>query len=301
MYARMELASPRRYNDLPGAPRGEGPEYETAAEYRAYLEDYARREAVPLEPGVEVTRIERRGEKFQIHTTREDVAARIVIVATGSFDEPHVPPVAGTPTLRVLHSREWPGLEAFEGQRVLVVGGATSALEIAQALLGRAEVRLSVRRTPRPWPQKLLGRDIHDWVTPLERFPVWTAPWFCRGRPTLPGTDFGFRRALADGRLALRPVIAAVDGRQVRFVDGSAEAFDALIWATGYRPSWSILPPDHPRRPNGVPLARNGKSPRFPGLFFLGARCGRGPDSEYLRGIARDAPAIARAIARRIA
>ena len=39
---------------------------------------------------------------------------------------------------------------------------------------------------------------------------------------------------VADGRIVCRPGIAGIDGRRVRFTDGSTETVDAVVWATGY-------------------------------------------------------------------
>jgi putative flavoprotein involved in K+ transport len=44
--------------------------------------------------------------------------------------------------------------------------------------------------------------------------------------------------------VTLRPRVVAASGRTITFADGSEREFDAVIWATGYRPdhSWIELP-----------------------------------------------------------
>ena len=66
-----------------------------------------------------------------------------------------------------------------------------------------------------------------------------------------------------------------------------------MIAATGYRFEMPFLPTEVPRTPAGHPLADEGESRAWPGLFFIGVPCCRTLVSEFLRGIGKDAPAIA--------
>ena len=78
---------------------------------------------------------------------------------------------------------------------------------------------------------------------------------------------------IAWGRVRVKPGIAAIDGRTVRFADGTAEEFDSLIAATGYTTSLPFLEPAlSPVTPGGtgVDLYHRIVHPRLPGLYFVG-------------------------------
>ena len=51
---------------------------------------------------------------------------------------------------------------------------------------------------------------------------------------------------------------------------------------------------------SGQPAASEGESNSWPGLYFVGIPCGRTVSSEFLHGMAADAPRVARQIARRL-
>ena len=43
-----------------------------------------------------------------------------------------------------------------------------------------------------------------------------------------------FLPLVAEGRISVKPWIESVDGKTVRFIDGSAEDFDGIVFGTGY-------------------------------------------------------------------
>jgi hypothetical protein len=47
---------------------------------------------------------------------------------------------------------------------------------------------------------------------------------------------------LGHGDLVARPDVAALAGDAVRFVDGTVEPYDVVVWATGFQPSFPVVP-----------------------------------------------------------
>jgi dimethylaniline monooxygenase (N-oxide forming) len=74
------------------------------------------------------------------------------------------------------------------------------------------------------------------------------------------------------GWIKIKPNIESFSGKDVRFSDGSCERFDAIIYATGYRPTMPFLSPDifSVKDNEPVDLYRQIASPVHPGLFFAG-------------------------------
>ena len=133
----------------------------------------------------------------------------------------------------------------------------------------------------------------------LGRLPPLLAPAFCHGRRTVPAADRGFGALRRAGRIEVVAAVARFDRREAVLVDDRRVPVDVLILATGYRHATAPAPADLARDDRGVPRTRDGESRSHPGLFVIGAPCTRRAASQYLYGIARDAPAIAAAIAKR--
>jgi putative flavoprotein involved in K+ transport len=301
IYDGITLASPTSFTALPGLPRTESGEYTRVPEYRAYLQRYAAHHGLAVEQA-DVRSIARGDSGFRVEAGERVWLASAIVVATGMWSWPIAPRFDGAAAMPVIHAREWRGPSAVDARRVLVVGGGTSAIEIAEEI-ARAGRRVCVAARGgrvKIVPQRFLGLDLHHWAKPLELLlPTALARGYCGRRPTLPGTDLGFAAFRKLGRIEVRPEVARIDGREVRFADGSRSGFDLVVTATGYRFDTPFLPPEVARAPAGHLLAHRGESVSWPGLFVIGSPCSVGLDSEFLRGIARDAELVAGRILRR--
>ncbi|MDX1691716.1 MAG: NAD(P)-binding domain-containing protein [Acidimicrobiia bacterium] len=217
---------------------------------------------------------------------------RAVLVANGHHWDPHLPSWPGSFDGRILHSREYRSPEAFSGRRVLVVGIGNSGTDIAVDLTGEAaHVSLSTRRGAHVIPRFILGRPTDQWATrfssrlplPLARALYRVLLNAARGRQRRYGVPEPPNRLLEehptmsqeflplvrDGAITVRPDIHTLEGDAVRFVDGSAAEFDAVVAATGYTISFPFLPWLEVRD-NDIGLYRKVVHPDHPGLFFIG-------------------------------
>ena len=302
------MASPARYNALPGLVLEDAGEYMAVETYHDYLRAYAAHHGLAVRRG-NVNRVEKAVSGFSVTFDHSTVATeyRFVVVATGMFDFPRMPKEllrAHASNARVcLHAAHWKGPEEFRGRRLLIVGGATTGVEIAEEC-ARAGISttLSARgKHVKLLPQRILGRDNHDYFAVLERLPRFLMRSFCAGARSLPGTDLGFREFRRRGVIEVCDALVRVDGDVAVFADGSRASFDAIVLATGYRYDTPFLPIGKvARAASGQPLADDCESRSWPGLFVVGMPCVRGLNSPFLRGIASDACWVARQISKRI-
>lgn len=102
-----------------------------------YLADFQRRHELNVRFRTPVERIEKTGDGFVVTAAGRDWHPECVIVAAG-WGGPNIPPIPGIE--HAIGYEDVPGPEAFEGQRVLIIGKGNSAFETALALLGHAEV-----------------------------------------------------------------------------------------------------------------------------------------------------------------
>jgi hypothetical protein len=260
-----------RFSDL-DYPAGT-PMFPHNAEVLAYLEAYADRFGLTgrVRASSPVQRLEASPGGGWTLTWREaDGAAQSrtfsrVVVASGRFNRPARPPIPGLDDFSgkggVTHTFRFKDPGRFKGLKVVVAGGAISALEVASdiALGGAAEVATASRRQRYVIPKLIDGRPadsrfsrygVHaaDALPPDEsaaRLKAWlkaVGDPEIHGAPA-PAADVRqagvaisqhFLPLVGEGRIRPRPWIAEVAGEVVRFADGSQTRADAIVLGTGF-------------------------------------------------------------------
>ncbi len=319
-YDCLRLHTVRGRSGLPGMPfPASADRYPTRAEVVEYLETYAAAKGLAPRFGCEVTAIQSDGQTWHVVHKDGEETAEIVVMATGLNGTPRLPGWADSFDGPVLHSSDYKNAEGFRGQRVLVVGfgnsGGDISLDLARAGVA---VALAVRGPVQILPKelfgvpitsfgtmsKLLGPRVADRLTaPILRAKVGRPESYgLHSHPKGPATmvaedgripliDVGTLGAIRAGQIAVQPGVAAVEGREVCFADGSVAEFDAIIAATGYeldlRPllGESCAALDH----KGQPKVSGGPTP-CPGLYFCSYRA---TADGQLRASGMEAQAIA--------
>ena len=162
------LNTPNFSLDLPGKrydgtePDGFQPRDATIDWFRRYAEEIV----APVELGTDVTRIAPADSGFTVETDRGTWAARNVVLASGAFQRPRIPPAAVgiSPDVLQLHSHDYRNPGQLPDGAVLVVGTGQSGGQITEDLLdaGRT-VHLSVSSCPEA-PRRYRGRDVFHWI-----------------------------------------------------------------------------------------------------------------------------------------
>jgi putative flavoprotein involved in K+ transport len=136
----LELFTVGRYSALPGLPFPGNPErFPGKEEVADYLESYSRRFELPIRLASRVTSLSRSDRGYLLETDSREprsYEAAQVIVATGAYQRPHTPAIAGNLSERVfrLHSAEYRNPSQIPGRTVLVVGAANSGVGITEDL-----------------------------------------------------------------------------------------------------------------------------------------------------------------------
>ena len=132
-----------------------------------YFEAYARKFNAPIRTGVEVKKVVRSAGRpgFTIETTEGVIEASRVVVATGPFQRPVIPPIAPKAgKLIQIHSADYRNPEQLPEGAVLVVGAGSSGVQIADELQRSGKkVFLSVGPHDRP-PRGYRNRDFCWWL-----------------------------------------------------------------------------------------------------------------------------------------
>jgi putative flavoprotein involved in K+ transport len=157
----LKLFTPAQYDALPGmafpAPADTYPTKDPVADY---LQAYVAAFDLPVRLNARVTSLTRTDLGFEVRTTDDTVHARQVVVATGPFQVPFVPPMASglDPSVTQLHSAGYRNPQALPQGQVLVVGGGNSGFQIAEELAATRTVDLSIATRYPMLPQRLAGR-----------------------------------------------------------------------------------------------------------------------------------------------
>ncbi len=301
-YDRLHLHTDRNHSGLPGLPMPPSyPRYPSRADVVEYLESYAAHFSIKPVFHNDVHTVQREGRSWRIDTRSVSWTASIVVIANGLADSPYTPNWPGMDGYcgEILHSREYRNPARYAGKRVLVVGFGNSGGEIALDLSeANVDVSLAVRGPVKILPRDMLGLPILTWSISQAWMPPCVADFInapmirlalgstrnlgltmVRKGPRrmiaedqrVPLLDVGTLDGIRNGSIKVRCGIARFTTDGVTFTNATAESFDAVILATGFRPDLRPLLP-HVQGvldARGLPLA-TGRETAEAGLYFCG-------------------------------
>ncbi len=301
-YDSLHLHTIRRFSGLAHHPiPKDRPRYLAKDDYAAYLREYAQALALDVALGERVEAVRPDGDGgWMVETSSGARQARAVVIATGHYAEPYLPELPGSETFpgELLHSSGYRSGASFQARRALVVGLGNSGAEIAADLAkhGATSVSIAVRTTPPIVTRELLGvvpvqllgigltpmpapRVVDRVGTALRRVAVGDltayglgkAAWgpFTARKPAV--IDVGFLAELKAGHITVRPALTGFENDAARFADGSQEAVDVVVAATGFRTGLErILQVPGLLDKTGQPRFRSARPTPAPGLYFVG-------------------------------
>ncbi|PRY11738.1 FAD-dependent oxidoreductase [Kineococcus rhizosphaerae] len=260
-------------HDLPGYPLGAVDPRAPAREVvPAYFAEYELRLGGPVRRPVAVHEVRPAGARLLVDSSAGAFAARAVVNATGTWTKPFWPSYPGRDVFRgrQLHTADYAGPAEFVGRHVVVVGGGISAV---QHLADLADLGVATTWVTRSEP---VFRDDFDVEARRAAVEV-VARRVAHGEP--PGSVVSATglvltpevAALRErGVLKRHPAFARLRPDGVQWADGSTQAADVVLWATGFRPALDHLRPLHLREPGGGILVEGTRVVREPRLHLVG-------------------------------
>jgi cation diffusion facilitator CzcD-associated flavoprotein CzcO len=329
-YDRLKLNTWRGYSHLPGRPFPKGtPKFPSRDQVIEHLERHAAEDGIDFQLGTEVSRIDRDGDGWIVHTSTGDMATRQVVVATGYENVPHVPDWPGREEFRgeLIHASDYRNPEPHAGKRVLVVGPGCTGMEIAFDVAegGAAKVWLAARTPPNIMlregpggvPGDVLGvallrapvrfadgvarfgrrmdvGDLTEYGLPVPEEGVFSRMYRLGVAPAI--IDKEIVEAIKDGRIEIVRGVDALAPDGAELADGTTVNPEAIICATGYRRGLEPLVGHlDVLDERGIPRAVGEHAPA-PGLRFIGYV----PRPGALGYMAKEAKRAAKAIGREL-
>jgi len=232
-----------------------------------YFDSYVRRQNIRLALGSEVNRIERAAEGWRVDTSQGDIRASAVVLATGRYRTPAIPPWPGLSQFggEVVHSVDFRNAWPFRDRRILVVGAGNSAADIAVQLAdnGARKVWLAVRTPPHlvrraigPIPSDIFlelfarvpARIVDPVIARLNRLLLGDVSVYGFGRPPLglkatveqrgriPTLADELLNVVRGRRIDVVAAVAELESERVVLADGTGITPDVIIAATGFDP-----------------------------------------------------------------
>lgn len=139
-----------------------------------YLDGFAESFDPPILENVEVLKVAKEVEGYDVQTSDGHWHCSQVVIATGGYDAPIVPPYADKLDTSVMqmHSKDYRRPSQIPEGASLIVGTGQSGVQIMEDLVrdGR-KVHLAVGPAPRS-PRKYRGRDATDWLYDMGHYDI---------------------------------------------------------------------------------------------------------------------------------
>ncbi|WP_144507153.1 flavin-containing monooxygenase [Bacillus mycoides] len=292
-YDSLQLFTPREFSSLPGMIlKGEGNGFPYKDEIATYLEEYTRFFQLPVQVQTEVLKIRKKKEIYEIHTPKEILQSKKVIIATGGFQQPYIPSFSKHLSSHIfqIHSSQYKSPSQVPKGTVLVVGGGNSGMQIAVELAKTHEVTMSISHSLTFLPLHLFRKSIFNWLEKIGLLYAETntkrGKWFQKRKDPI----FGFegKELIRNGAIKLQEKVVSASENNIMFQNGNTYSAESVIWSTGFVQGYKWIEIEKAVNENGFPNHIKGISP-VRGLYYIGLPWQSQRGSALICGVGRDA------------
>jgi cation diffusion facilitator CzcD-associated flavoprotein CzcO len=265
--------------------------------FKDYVDHFGLRETITFNTAV--TKAERTAEGLWAVTlsTGETRLYDVLFVCNGHHWSPRIPQYPGEFEGAAFHAHAY--RDPFDpvdmrGKNVVVVGMGNSAMDIASELAQRPIAKnlwVSARRGVWVMPKYMNGKPADKAAMPswmprklglamarnVIKKTIGNMEDYGLPKPdhepleAHPSVSGEFLTRAGCGDIKFKPAIERLEGRKVRFADGTTEEVDAIVFATGYDMKFPFfddpaLVPDADHR---LPLFKRMMKPGIPNLFYM--------------------------------
>ncbi|SMG42469.1 Predicted flavoprotein CzcO associated with the cation diffusion facilitator CzcD [Marivirga sericea] len=234
----LTLFSPAEHSSLPGwlMPKSQQ-EFPAKEEVIDYICQYEQRYKLRVKRPVQVKDVRKESDYFKIITDSVTFYSKSVISATGTWRKPFIPDVPGKDQFegRQIHSAYYQGPDELISKKVLIVGEGNSGAQILAEVSKVGETSWATQKPPEFLPDDVDGRVLFDQAS---------AKYYAEQK----GEKFDMSKYNL-GNIVMVPSVKEARDRKVLhskgqvksfykrgviWESGEEEAFDVVIWCTGF-------------------------------------------------------------------
>lgn len=234
----LKLFSPSQYSSLSGwqMPTTKQ-EYPTKEEYLSYLSNYEKRYNFPIQRSTFVEEVVKEGELFKLKTNQGVFISKTVVSATGTARSPFIPiyPKIDEFLGMQIHSSAYKNSSPFRNKRVVVVGGGNSGAQILAEVSKVAYTKWVTLDKPTFLPEEIDGRYLFNQANEKYLKKKNTSNTLQVSLSDIVQVE-SVKDGLARNVFKDHRPFSSFYKNGVIWQDGKKEAFDAIIWCTGFRP-----------------------------------------------------------------
>ncbi len=285
----LRLFSPAQWSSLPGMLMTGGSDYYPTRDVAIeYLKSYETKYNLPVKRSINVLSVVKEGEGFKLETSAGAMHSKVVVSATGSFNNPFIPLIKGSAIFRgqILHSSQYQSPEEFVGKRVAIVGEGNSGAQILAEVSMVTGTIWITQKEPRFLPDHIDGRYLFDAATQMYEAQKMGKQYKA---PSL--GDIVMIDSVKDARTrkvlkSIRPFEHFTEDSLV-WTDGHEEKIEVVIFCTGFKASLKHLAPLNVINEQGKAETEGTKSIKVEGLWLVGYGNWTGFASATLIGVGR--------------
>lgn len=288
----LQLFSPALMSSLPGKlmPKAKDGQYPHRDEVLRYLAGYEHHYQIPVYRPHPVQSVQRDDEHNCLRVTdgKYSWLAKAVVSATGTWSNSQIPKLDGQQLYKgeQCHSAHYAGPEAYQGKRVLIVGGGNSGAQIFAELAEVANASWVTREPPLFLPDDVDGRVLFERATARITGQAGDAPVGGIGDIVMVPP---VKAARDKGILTTVTMFSRLTEQGAVWPDGRKEQIDAIIWCTGFKAELSYLALLDAIEPDGKVQVEQGQAVKEPRLWLFGYGDWASPGSATLIGAGRSA------------
>jgi len=289
----LTLFSPAQHSSLPGwmMPKSENT-FPSRKEVLSYLEAYEKHYQLTVTHSVKVNNVLKEEKIFKVETDKETYYAHTVISSTGTWNNPFVPKVKGIELYQgnQSHSSTYKNAKPFIGSKVLIVGEGNSGAQLLAEVSKVTTAKWSTKKSPEFLPDDVDGYVLFNMASAKyhaekEGKPYDAAQYNLGNVVMVPSV----KEARERGVLYSSGSFNELYEHGVIWADGTKEAFDAIIWCTGFGYATQHLATIINRDERGKTETLESKSLQIDGLWLVGYGGWTGFASSTLIGVGRTA------------
>jgi len=294
----LKLFSPSKFSSLSGwqlPPTKD--EYPTKDEFLNYLSEYEKRYDFPIKRDTNVISVSKNEDIFELETNNGAFFCKTLVSATGTALSPYIPEYPNSEIFngRQMHSVDYLNTDDLNNKKVLIVGAGNSGAQILAEVSKIATTKWVTSKPPIFLPEHIDGRYLftqaNDRYFKKER-KNYTQMVSLKSIVQTQSVKEGLENGIY---IDNRPFKEFYE-HGVVWSDIVKEAFDVVIWCTGFKPNLKHLQKLNIMQKNRIKTLKT-RSVREPHLWLVGYGHWTGFASSTIYGVGKTAKQTVKEIA----